>query len=115
MDDDPGMRETLADIFAEQGFQVLLAADGLEAVRRFEDSDVDLVLMDIRMPHLNGVEVLRRIREADPTQPVLLMTAYSMEGLLSEAEALSPQGILSKPLEWGPLLEMVEELVAARA
>lgn len=115
VDDDPGMRETLADIFSERGFEVLTAEDGLNALNVYEEQACDLILMDIRMPHLNGVEVLRRIRARSRGQPVVLMTAYSMEGLLSEAQDLGAQGIMAKPLDWTRLLDLVSDLVETKA
>lgn len=110
VDDDVGMRETLADIFADQGFEVELAEDGAQAVGLYVPQTYSLVLMDIRMPNLDGVEALRRIRQLSDSQPVVLMTAYSVDGRLAEAEKLGPQGIFTKPLDWPRLLHLVSQL-----
>ena len=63
VDDEPGMRETLSDIFVELGYSVRTASDGQSAVHVVRSQDYDLVLMDVRMPGMSGQEALSRIRK----------------------------------------------------
>ncbi|MFW6162159.1 MAG: sigma-54-dependent transcriptional regulator [Planctomycetota bacterium] len=76
VDDDAPTRELLFEILIRHGCEVLLAADGEQAVKHLEREELDLVLTDIRMPGLSGMDVLTRAREVDRDTPVILMTAY---------------------------------------
>ena len=66
VDDEPDIRETLAEILEHYGFLVDIAASGLEALERIGTTDYDGILSDIRMPGLNGMELYRRLRDIDP-------------------------------------------------
>ncbi len=113
VDDDDGMRRSLEKILRLKGFDVTTAADGLEAIARAGDSRPDCILMDIKMPNLNGVEAYRRIAEKCPDTPVLFMTAYSRSSLIDEAAELAVE-VLSKPLDIEPMLERLVEAAANR-
>lgn len=73
-DDDPAIRTLLRDVFEAQGYAVVVAADGVEALARAEETPPDLVLLDIMMPALDGLEVVRRLRAHTET-PIILLTA----------------------------------------
>jgi DNA-binding NtrC family response regulator len=75
-DDDALTRELLAETLGRHGCDVALAADGAEAIRAVERDDIDLVLTDVKMPDLSGMDVLQRAREVNRDMPVILMTAY---------------------------------------
>ncbi len=76
IDDEEAMRVALKEALTRAGHRVVTAVDGEEGVRLFESESPDLVLTDIRMPRMNGIETLRRIREKSVDTPVALMTAY---------------------------------------
>lgn len=76
VDDEEFIRELYRDELVEEGYQVELAGDGQEAIAMMETFRPDLVTLDIKMPGLDGIEVLRRIREKDASVPVLLVTAF---------------------------------------
>jgi two-component system response regulator ResD len=78
VDDEPMVREVLARYLTADGFAVDLAADGLEAIKRFDDTAPDLVLLDLMLPKLDGYEVFRHIRERAAT-PVIMLTARGDE------------------------------------
>ncbi len=107
VDDEAGMCETLADILQDVGFEVDVAGSGQEAIDCVSRAAYDLVLMDVRMPGLDGVETLFRIRALSPRLPVVLMTAQAdlqdVERVRTQAEA-----ILYKPLDLGELLELIQ-------
>lgn len=98
VDDDEGMRRSLEKILRLKKFEVETAEDGLIAVSRATDFRPDCILMDIKMPNLNGVEAYKRISRECPDTPVLFMTAYSRSSLIDEANQLSDQ-VFSKPLD----------------
>ncbi len=76
VDDEENIRELYRDELAEEGYQVELADNGLQALSKFESFRPDLVTLDVMMPGMDGIEVLRRIREKNPSIPVLLLTAF---------------------------------------
>ena len=76
VDDEESIRELYRAELAEEGYEVELAGDGLQALRRLDAFRPDLVTLDVKMPGIDGIETLRRIRERNPTVPVILVTAF---------------------------------------
>lgn len=76
VDDEENIRELYRDELAEEGYKVELAADGHEALEKIETFRPDLVTLDVKMPGIDGIEVLRRIREKHRALPVMLLTAF---------------------------------------
>ncbi|MBI5575571.1 MAG: response regulator [Deltaproteobacteria bacterium] len=76
VDDEENIRELYRDELSEEGYSVELAENGQAALSKFEKFQPDLVTLDVMMPGMNGIEVLRRIREKNPSVPVLLLTAF---------------------------------------
>jgi len=107
VDDEQGMRDTLADILEELGFQIDQAANGQEAIDRARSHDYGLVLMDIRMPILNGVQALTQIKVLHPDLPVIMMTAYTDAAEVEEARRQGAETVLYKPLDIPGLLDLI--------
>lgn len=76
VDDDRALLRLYRDELAEEGYGVILAKDGKEAVKKFDEQKPDLVIMDIRMPQMDGIETLNVILGKDRQVPVILNTAY---------------------------------------
>lgn len=111
VDDEVMMVRTLTDILQMKGWHVTGVHAGEAAIEYLRtDAPVDVVLMDVRMGGMTGVDALRIIREERPGLPVMLMTAYSTGELLAEAERQGAVRILSKPLAIGGLLQMLETI-----
>lgn len=110
VDDDAGMVDTLTDIFEAVHHRVLAAGSGTAAVAELSRKPVDVVLMDIQMPGLNGVQALRAIKDRAPDLPVIMMTAYTRDELVQEAERISGRAVLRKPLDVGEVLTMIAEV-----
>lgn len=106
-DDDLGMRETLFDILSDAGFEVRLAQDGRDAVSQVQDHRPNVVLMDIKMPVMNGVEAFKAIKARQPDLPVIMMTAYALDEMITEAISQGATEIVPKPLDLARLLELV--------
>src|SRR2546422_634233 len=81
-DDDPGLRESLQRTLTRAGHKVVLASDGRAALEQLQGSDVDLVLTDLKMPGLSGLELLRAAKNIAPDVDVILLTAF---GTVEEA------------------------------
>jgi DNA-binding NtrC family response regulator len=115
VDDDPGMRDTLTDVLSATGYQTSVAASGNAALAKArEGSRYDLILMDVQMPGLNGVQTLHELHALDPTIAVVMMTAYTRDELAAESERMTGFGILSKPLDLDRVLSLVKRIVSSR-
>ena len=111
VDDDPGQRSLLDAFLSGQGFATLTASSGEEALRTLKSSDVSLMISDVRMPGLSGLETLRRARQQHAVLPVLLVTAYAD---IREAVGAMRDGAvnyLSKPIDLDELLATVRQSV----
>lgn len=107
VDDDRQMVRTLRDVLELSGWRTAGAHDGASAVEALSRADYDAVLMDIRMPGMNGVEALRSIRARKPRARVVLMTAFTAPELVQEAEREGALRVLPKPVSLPPLLDLL--------
>ncbi|MBI2953303.1 MAG: sigma-54-dependent Fis family transcriptional regulator [Chloroflexi bacterium] len=98
-DDDPSIRALLKTFLENEGFVVSEAKSGAEVIGRLGNGKPDLLVMDVRMPEMSGVDVLERIKEQDLNVPVLLMTAYSTSSLAIKAIQLGAHDYITKPFE----------------
>jgi DNA-binding NtrC family response regulator len=99
VDDDLAMRQMLASLFREQGFQVAEAASADEALVRIEETDFDAVLSDIRMPGKSGTQMVAEMRQRRPETPVVLMTAFGTIDSAVEAMRAGAFDYITKPFE----------------
>jgi len=106
-DDEADQREMLKGFLENQGFRVVTAASGAEAVRLFEDLPLQLVLLDHRMPDMNGDEVLARIKEINPMTRAIMITAYGAVDTAVRVMKLGADDFLEKPVDLAALLEKI--------
>ena len=108
VEDDEAMREFLSQAISRSGYYVEAVPDGAEALRRVEQDHFDLLLTDIRMPGLDGIELARRARRRVPGLCVLLVTAYAGDALgMADLDASCTE-VLSKPFNLNELIDRVE-------
>jgi two-component system response regulator PilR (NtrC family) len=110
-DDESLARQSVAELLREEGYQVYEAADGQAALQLLEEVDVDLILSDLRMPGVDGLALLRKVREVYPQTMVVLMTAYASVETVVDALHLGAQDYLLKPLLFDDLLHKVRRLL----
>jgi|LQYC01.1.fsa_nt_gi Response regulator containing CheY-like receiver, AAA-type ATPase, and DNA-binding domains len=103
VDDDPGHQATLKTIIESWGYQVEGVDDGTKAVKRVKESPYDLILMDVRMAVMSGIEALKAIKHYNPAIPILIMTAYSSVESAVEALKAGAYDYLTKPLDFDAL------------
>jgi CheY-like chemotaxis protein len=111
VEDEEGSRSFLARAVARAGFNVLAADCGERALETFRQNKVDIVLMDLFLPDIDGDEVLRQLRLQNPQVAVYLMTGYEDVVTLDNALAIGARGVLTKPL----ILEKITEFLSAFA
>ncbi|MBS3779129.1 MAG: sigma-54-dependent Fis family transcriptional regulator [Desulfovermiculus sp.] len=103
VDDDSGHRITLKTVLKSWGYQVSEAEDGQSAVKEVQNTAFDLILMDVRMAVMNGIEALQKIKAYNPSIPVIIMTAYSSVESAVEAMKSGAYDYLTKPLDFDEL------------
>ncbi|HEX3898097.1 MAG TPA: response regulator [Mycobacteriales bacterium] len=113
VDDEPGMRETLVDILTSAGYIVTPAEDGAAALEKARAQPYDVIIMDIRMPAMTGVEVLASLEHPPPQ--VVLMTGYAVDEQLRSARENNAFAIMQKPFQVSYLLRIVAEAVRGAA
>jgi DNA-binding NtrC family response regulator len=115
VDDDRAMREMLSSLFKERGLSVEDAASADAALARAAEQDFDVVLSDVRMPGLSGVELVGQLRRLRPGTPVVLMTAFGSIDSAVEAMRTGAFDYLTKPFEPDAVILAVERALAHRA
>jgi two-component system, response regulator, stage 0 sporulation protein F len=112
VDDEAPVREVLTEYFATEGYAVEVAGSGIEALTAIRDGRADLVLLDVRMPGLDGIQVLRRIRELTERVPVIMVTANEDFGLAKETLNLGAFDYVAKPFDFDYLDRAVAAALA---
>jgi two-component system nitrogen regulation response regulator NtrX len=97
VDDEKNIRNSLADTFGLEGYRALLAEDGVQALEVIERGGIDLVLLDLQMPQMDGLGVLRKMRELGHEQPVIFLTAHGTIELAVEAVRAGAYDFIEKP------------------
>jgi DNA-binding response OmpR family regulator len=110
VDDETNMRATLADILSDEGYIIDTAVDGLSAVEMCGQQTYDVVLMDVRMPGIDGVEAFRRIRRLNESVRVVMMSAYSQNDLKRAVLDEGAVAFLSKPLDIENVIGLIQDV-----
>ena len=97
-DDDRAFRETLQGVFAPKGYRTLLAGDGEEAISIVRREKVHLLLVDMHMPKLTGLDTLRAVRRFNSMLPCILLSANLDKPLIEQARLAQAFSVLSKPI-----------------
>lgn len=107
VDDEPSMRMALFETLSRSGHAVTLAQSGLEAIARFKEDNFHLVITDVKMPHMDGIEVLREIKKQNSETPVVMITGYGTVENAVEAMKEGAFDYILKPFS----VEVLEEIV----
>jgi len=112
VDDNVNTRMTLTDLLTEDGYEVITAADGEEALAKVQKAKPSVVLMDIRLPGSDGYEVCRQIKQRQgPTAKVILYTAYINAINATKAKAVGADDILGKSSDFSNMRNAIRDLV----
>ena len=116
VEDNADSQKLFVDILTAQGFQVDAAQDGVEALAILSQADYDLVLMDVQLPVMDGIQAVRRLREIETEHgghvPVIALTAHAMHGYKDQILHHGFDGYLSKPTKIHDLLNEVKRCLA---
>ncbi len=99
VDDEEGVRAHLSTLLTRERYQVKTCFDGDDAIGLLENESFDVVLLDIKMPHMGGFEVLKFIRERHPRTHVIMLTAFAELANAMESRSLGADGFIGKPFD----------------
>jgi len=108
VDDEKEFCVSLVDILEAKGYEVESENSGEAAIAKVKEKSFDVILMDIKMPVMNGVETFKQIKKISPKTVVIMITAYALEDLIKEALHEGAFGVLQKPVEIEKLIEQIE-------
>jgi chemosensory pili system protein ChpA (sensor histidine kinase/response regulator) len=113
VDDSVTVRKVTSRLIERQGWDVMLAKDGVDAVEQLQESMPDIMLLDIEMPRMDGFEVLRTVRHDERLQdlPIVMITSRTGEKHKKQASELGVDRYLGKPFQENILLETIEEVL----
>jgi two-component system response regulator HydG len=109
VDDNEEFCQNLKDILELHEYEVVTAYDGFKGLELVKQNGFDLVLMDVKMPVMDGVETYKKIKEVSASVPVVMMTAYTVEDLIKEALQKGAYGSLRKPLDFDELFDLITQ------
>ena len=111
VDDQKGVRRLLEELFKMEGWNVYTASDGIEAVSQVQAINPDIVLMDMKMPNMNGLESSSQILALCPDMRIIMMTAYGEMDVVKKALEVGVRRCITKPFDILNLRDLVNELV----
>ncbi|WP_100374206.1 response regulator [Bacillus sp. FJAT-45037] len=109
VDDQYGIRVLLCEILQKDGYTLYQAANGVQALKIVEEEGPDLVLLDMKIPGMDGLEILRRIKETHEHIQVIMMTAYGELNLINEAMQLGAITHFAKPFDIDDVRNVIKE------
>ncbi|HTR43922.1 MAG TPA: sigma-54 dependent transcriptional regulator [Pseudomonadales bacterium] len=111
IDDDPGIRDTLKRVLAEEGCEVVMESRGDNGLARAGEETFNVVITDLKMPGISGLELVSQLHEAQPRLPIILVTAFGTTQTAIEATKLGAYDYLLKPFNIPQLLELIRRAV----
>lgn len=115
VDDQPGIRRLLLEVLTEEGYDVHTAANGYEGMQKAKEVNPTLILMDMKMPGMDGIETLRELKQLNQAEKVIMMTAYGELGLVNIAKELGAYAYVTKPFDIIELCTMIEHVISQKS
>lgn len=111
VDDQPGIRRLLLEVFTDEGYEVHVATNGNEALEQAKETKPAVILMDMKMPGMDGIDALKELKEIGLAERVIMMTAYGELELVTKAKELGAFAYVTKPFDIIKLCEMVSNYI----
>lgn len=115
VDDQYGIRILLNEVFQKEGYETFQAANGFQAIDIVLKDKPDLVVLDMKIPGMDGIEILKRVKEIDKDIKVILMTAYGELDLIQEAKKLGALMHFAKPFDIDEMRKAVRQEITINA
>lgn len=114
VDDQKGVRRLLEELFKKEGYEVNVAVDGKDSIEKVKAYTPDIILMDMKMPNMNGLEASEEIIKYDHTIPIIMMTAYGEMEVIQKALEAGVKKYITKPFDIIDLRNLVREVLEQR-
>jgi CheY-like chemotaxis protein len=115
IEDDEEMRALLIEVIEEDGYKTSSVNNGSEAFRRLAKESFDLILTDVRMPGLTGLDILPGIKKLQPEAPIIVITAFGSEEVQRKAFERGANAYLEKPIHFQKLRTLIQELFSKKS
>jgi CheY-like chemotaxis protein len=112
IEDDKEMRSLLKDFFEEEGFETDSVSNGVDALRKLAKGRFDLIITDIRMPGLSGLDILARIKKLQPETSIIVITAFGSEQVYRRSLERGATAYLEKPIHMNKLRTLIHEMIS---
>src|SRR5512144_505954 len=114
VDDEASIRKSLEGVLSDEGYECALASDGADALAQLQSIHPSLVILDIWMPGMDGIETLRRMKAARPETPVIMMSGHATITTAIKATKIGASDFIEKPLELDVVLNAVRRALGAQ-
>ncbi len=114
IDDEPDLCRLFERILGSEDYEVITAYDGFEGIKKNKESNPDIIILDLKMPKMGGIETLGNIRETDKDVIVIILTGYGSAQTAREAQDLDVYEYISKPFQTEMVKKVVKEALAPR-
>jgi len=111
VDDNPNMSSLLVEMLEVFDYESVRASDGQDALEKMESGKFSMVITDMRMPNMTGLELLEKIKEKHPKLPVVLISGYSVDNGGLEDNKIKPDGFLAKPFMMSDIEKLLNSLL----
>ncbi|MEC0665345.1 response regulator [Priestia flexa] len=115
VDDQYGIRILLTEVLQKEGYHTFQAANGFQAIDIAKEQQLDLVLLDMKIPGMDGIEILKRLKGYDKTIKVIIMTAYGELDMIQEAKDLGALTHFAKPFDIDEIRQAVREYIPLKS
>lgn len=115
IDDEQSIRDAFELALMDESYEVVTAVDGLDGLKKFEEVQPDLILLDLKMPRMNGVEALKEIRKLNAKVPIFIVTAFARE-FMEELDAITELGfefeLAAKPMNANQICQIAKVVLS---
>ncbi|USL45108.1 response regulator [Priestia megaterium] len=115
VDDQYGIRILLTEVLQKEGYTTFQAANGFQAIDITKEQAPDLVLLDMKIPGMDGIEILKRLKQHDETIKVIIMTAYGELDMIQEAKDLGALTHFARPFDIDEIRKVVREYIPVKS
>jgi two-component system response regulator (stage 0 sporulation protein F) len=115
VDDQYGIRILLTEVLQKEGYTTFQAANGFQAIDITKEQAPDLVLLDMKIPGMDGIEILKRLKQHDEAIKVIIMTAYGELDMIQEAKDLGALTHFAKPFDIDEIRKVVREYIPVKS
>lgn len=111
VDDNPNMSSLLSEMLEVFDYESIRANDGMEAIKIVDQGDISMVITDMRMPKMSGLDLLQKIKEGNPDLPVVVISGYALDDEGSNLLESMADGFLNKPFKMSDIEELLKKVV----